>query len=384
MNILYITDCDPNASSNGNEQRTRLLNEALRQIGEVFILQSANCEETVNDRHWTFHLEPPRGLKRKINGRWSRIVNVACPHMQAKYYPFHFLPDIQHFFPDVHFDLVVSRYLKFANTMHLWQVAPLFVDLDDHPMEVFKTRLLHFVPPRRRALALLLQRFSIWAGLRHATGIWVTNPSQEKLVARYGKTAVLPNIPFTMPDSQPDSPRRKYVLTIGKMSYEPNHQGVDHFIREVWPHVHEAFPNISYLVVGKGVPEHLAKKWSCISGVSVLGFVDDLNELYAGALATIVPIYSGGGTCIKVLESLAYSRICLSSEFGSRGIPASDIASGNCGIFVCHDADDFVSNLMRVVHDTDWRDRTERAARAYVSSRYSRQRFFKQVHSLLQ
>ena len=86
---------------------------------------------------------------------------------------------------------------------------------------------------------------------------------------------------------------------------------------------------------------------------------------------------------IKVLESLANSRICLSLEFGVRGIPDSDITSGRCGIFVYKDADDFVSLLGRIVHDAKWRGMEEQGARKYVESHYSREHFFKQVHSLI-
>ena len=383
MTILYVTDCGVDACSHGNEQRTRLLYEALEQIGDVYILQASNREEQINSRHWLFHLEFPNGLRRKLNGLWSRFFNRTCPRGLAKYYPFPLQPGVRHFFPDVHFDAVVSRHLDFANSMHLWRIAPLFVDLDDHPMEVFKTRCLPLIPHWRHALAVLMQKLTIWAGARHATGIWVANPLQEKLVSRYGRTAVLPNIPFSVPESIQDTPRQEYVLTVGRMSYAPNHEGVARFIKEVWPQIRVEFPSMRYLVGGWGVPDTLAKEWSHVPGVSILGFVDNLTELYAGALATVVPIYSGGGTCIKVLESMAYSRVCLSSEFGARGIPKSDIDSGNCGVFVYQNVNDFISYLGRIVRDAKWRKTEELSAREYVIRRYSRKFFFNQVHQLI-
>lgn len=383
MNILLVVNYDINATSFGGEQRVRLIYEALTQMGDVYVLEASNCEEKVNSRHWKFHLDRQRGLRRVVNGIWFRLVTAIYPEGKPKYYPFPLLPEIQHYFPDVHFDIVVTRHLEFANRMHPWRVAPLFVDLDDHPMEFFRTCIRPSISPWRRPLVTLMQKFFIWAGLRHATGIWVANPLHERLVSRYGRTAVLQNIPFSLPDLPPDSHREEYVLTVGRMCYQPNHRGVNRFIKEVWPQVHRAFPSMRYLVVGHGVPESLAEEWSHVPGVSVLGFVDDLKDLYAGALATVVPVYSGSGTCIKVLESLANSRICLSMEFGVRGIPDSDISSGSCGIFVYKDADDFVSLLGRVVHDANWRGTQEHSARSYVESHYSRKHFFKQVQSLI-
>lgn len=384
MNILYVTLCDFEATTFGGEQRTRLLYEALQQIGDVYVLHLVDREEKVDSRHWKFRFEHQHGLKRVFNGLWFRCVKTLCPKAQAQYYPFHLLPDIDHFFPGVHFDVVVSRHLDFANSMHLWRVAPLFVDLDDHPMEVFRTCFLPSIPLWRRSLAIMLQRFMIWIGLCHAAGIWVANPAQERLVSHHGRTSILPNIPFSLPNLMPDCIRHNYVMTVGKMNYEPNFEGVDCFIREVWTQVHKKFPDMRYLVIGKGVPEPLAEVWRRVPGVSVLGFVEDLTELYEGALATVVPIFSGSGTCIKVLESLAYSRICLSSKFGVRGIPDADVAAGKCGIFVFNNAADLITHLERIVCDVKWRGCEEEMARNYVTSHYSREQFFKEVRQLIE
>ena len=383
MNILYVTDCNPNASSFGNEQRTRLLYEALAQIGDVYIIQTAGITEEVSGKHWKFSPRRPQGIKRLINALWFRVVKAICPEGQAKYFPFYLLPDIRSFYPQVHFDIVVSRHLDLVNSLHLWRVAPLYVDLDDHPMEVFITRTLPAIPRWRRPLATLLQKFFIWNGLHGATGIWIANPSQESLVCRYGRIAILPNIPFSMPELQAASPRQEYILTVGRMDYAPNYEGIDYFIKEVWPQVHEAFPALRYLIVGKGVPKQLAEEWTHVPGVSVVGFVEDLNELYARTLATVVPVFSGGGTCIKVLESMAYSRVCISTEFGARGIPFSDIASGNIGLFVFRSANDFIELLGRVRSDLKWRELQEKEGREYVSAHYSKDKFFRQVHGLI-
>ncbi len=383
MEILFLINYDINATSFGGEQRVRLIYEALQQIGKVYVLEASDHEEKVDSQHWKFCLNRQRGLRRVVNGIWFRFIKAIFPEGKPKYYPFPLLPEIQHYYPGVRFDIVVTRHLELTNCMHPWRVAPLFVDLDDHPMEFFKTCILPGIPLWRRPFVTMMQRFFIWAGLHHVTGIWVANPLHETLVSHYGRTAVLQNIPFSLPELPPEPNREEYVLTVGRMCYQPNHNGVNRFIKEVWPKVRVTFPSMRYLVVGHGVPESLAEEWSHVPGVAVLGFVDDLRELYAGALATVVPVYSGSGTCIKVLESLANSRICLSLKFGVRGIPDSDISSGSHGIFVYKDADDFVSLLDHIVRDAKWRGIEEQSARNYVESHYSREHFFRQVHSLI-
>ena len=97
----------------------------------------------------------------------------------------------------------------------------------------------------------------------------------------------------------------------------------------------------------------------------------------------MVPIDVGSGACIKVLESLAYSRLCLSTEFGARGIPSDDLASDKCGVFIYRDASEFLCLIDRVVKDAAWRENHEQLAREYVASRYTREHFDEQVRAVL-
>ena len=383
MNILFVIECNLGTVSYGDEQRTQLLYEALSAKGTVYVLQWGPREERIADRHWLISPRRQRGFKRLVNGLWLFLVQRVCPKGQARYYPFPLLPGIDHYYPAVRFDAVVVRHIDFANKLHLWNVAPLFVDVDDHPLEVFKTRFLPAVPRWRRAGALVMQNFFIWVGLRHARGMWVANPAHVPLAPRRIRVAVLPNIPFSLPEAPKEAGRKAYVFTVGHMAYMPNYEGVDRFLKSVWPRVHAAFPSLEYVVVGKGIPEDHARVWAAIPGVVLRGFVPDLSDLYAHALATVVPIDVGSGTCIKVLESLAYSRLCLSTEFGARGIPSDDLASARCGVFIYRDASEFLSLIDRVVNDAAWRESHERLAREYVASRYTREHFAEQVQAVL-
>ena len=56
-------------------------------------------------------------------------------------------------------------------------------------------------------------------------------------------------------------------------------------------------------------------RWEINAGVSAPGFAPDLAALYQQANLVVVPIHSGGGTNIKVLEAMAYGRPCLVSSF---------------------------------------------------------------------
>ena len=119
-----------------------------------------------------------------------------------------------------------------------------------------------------------------------------------------------------------------------------------------------------------------------MAGVKVLGYVEDLVPIYENCLASVVPVDSGGGTCIKTLESLAYGRICLSTQFGARGFNKGDIAKNNLGLFIYEMADEFLRYLHQMINDEVARENFERANVAYFESHYSFNSFLESVRKV--
>jgi len=109
------------------------------------------------------------------------------------------------------------------------------------------------------------------------------------------------------------------VLFFGLISYDPNSEGLIRFVRDGWPHVIERRPNARLLIAGEGGPERLAAIEGG-SGVSILGVVDDIAGLVARARVVVVPLWRGGGTRLKVLETLAAGRPIVGTSLGVTGI----------------------------------------------------------------
>lgn len=378
--ILYVTYGDPEDTSSGNAQRTHLIYEALKKIGRVYTIQLVESDAgRVRDDFCRCILTPPHGWRQRVNQLVHHLLLWPTRGLVQGYYPFSFQLDVGGCFPGIEFDLVVKRYLGHLGVAHLWDIAPLYVDIDDHPKEVYET----FVMPRigwRRGYVSLLRRLYQWLIERHVTGGWVANASQAEW--SHFKTPVLhlPNLPQLPSDKYcPEASREGYVFSIGLMAYQANYEGVDRFVTEIWPQVRQEFPALQYFICGKGAPSALCQKWADVSGVKVLGFVDDLELLYAHALATVVPIDQGGGTCLKTLESMAHARVCLSTPFGARGLPENDVQNGKCGIAVYGTAEEFVAQLRHAVFDARERHSLEIAGEQYVRAHYSKEEFEKAV-----
>lgn len=369
MKILYVTGFDPRGTDYGAPQRTHNLWRALQQIGDVYTICMYPKEGVLSDKLVaTKAKDTTKGLKKLLN----KIINkfwFLFDKDAVKMYPFGYQFTYEKPFGNIKFDAVVCRYIEPAAMLHLWKIAPLYVDFDDDPIQAFKTRDALRLPKWKRPIALLLLRLIVWIVKHKMTAGWIANPEQSSVSK---KRPILPlnNIPhFPSEGYNPYSEREPYIFSVGFMEYPPNYLGVDEFIHTIWKPLHEQYPHLQYLIMGKGAPKNYVEGWSQIPGVRYMGFVEDLESIYEKALATVVAVDSGSGTCIKTLESLAHSRVCLSRPFGARGIKNQEKCA-DCGLYVYENFSEFSQYFEDYVLDADKRTIKEKSASNFCINHY--------------
>lgn len=341
MNILLIAPNDPDRMANGGCQRTHFLSEALKRLGTVFtivpvLLPALEKEDAVRRIRWVC-------IQKRPSLAWVRDRTLA------RLFPSIFLPVPrkllrEKIYPGVTFDAVVTRYTQWAAVFSAWQYGPLFIDIDDYPIEAYETMI---APHRGRLMRWLERRvLKTWCAWVYGKcrGAWIANGKQEGAIKGLEVTC-LPNLATEPPPGFAfTGKQREMLLTVGYLGYQPNYEGVDRFLKVYWPAIRAAFPQMEYDIVGKDCPSVCAEAWRQIPGVKVLGFVDDLSALYEQCLATVAPIYSGSGTCIKVPESLLRGRICIASDFALRGWP-EDWRKLENGILKLDDVEQLITAL---------------------------------------
>ena len=168
-----------------------------------------------------------------------------------------------------------------------------------------KERLVKFVA--HRLLRRQLPRFH---------GAFVVSAQDQQEVSRASglPTVFLPNVAFSSEQAPTPLPGSKRVLFVGSLWYRPNAEGVNWFLNHVWPSLRAQVPDATLTLVG-AAPQSVRAQWETFAGVSAPGFVTDLAASYRAAQLVVVPLHAGGGTNIKVLEALAYARLCLVTGF---------------------------------------------------------------------
>lgn len=107
------------------------------------------------------------------------------------------------------------------------------------------------------------------------------------------------------------------VLMVANFDYGPNREGLQWFLEHAWHEVLKVQPSAVLRIVGKGSSN---LRLGDVSGVMQIGQVDDLSCQYLNAACCIIPVLSGGGSRLKLLEAMAYGIPTVSTTFGASGI----------------------------------------------------------------
>ena len=105
---------------------------------------------------------------------------------------------------------------------------------------------------------------------------------------------------------------------IGSMNWMPNEEGIRWFIDEVLPKTIEKVPDFVYHLAGRSMPEWLTTLKSL--HVNVIGEVPDAKAFVAQHDVAIVPLLSGSGIRIKIIESMAMGKTVITTRVGAEGI----------------------------------------------------------------
>jgi glycosyltransferase involved in cell wall biosynthesis len=120
------------------------------------------------------------------------------------------------------------------------------------------------------------------------------------------------------------APQPRTVFIIGSLNWLPNLEGLAWFLREVWPLAHAELPDLELHVAGSHPPAHLTQRPPGQDNVFVHGFVESAPAFMQQYELMLVPLLSGGGMRVKVVEGLALGKPILSTALGAEGVAAHD------------------------------------------------------------
>jgi polysaccharide biosynthesis protein PslH len=155
------------------------------------------------------------------------------------------------------------------------------------------------------------------------------------------------------------------VVFTGTMDFRPNVDAVTWFAYAIWPRVIQAVPTARFYIVGRN-PKSEVLNLEHESGIVATGAVRDVRPYLKGAVLGVVPLRMGGGSRLKILESMAASLPVVSTSLGAEGI---DITPGE-NIAIADDPEEFARTIVALIGDSQRRAALAANGRRLVAARY--------------
>ena len=158
---------------------------------------------------------------------------------------------------------------------------------------------------------------------------------------------------------------KNYLFHIAAMNWQPNVQAVEWFMNKVWQLVHQKLPDVKLFIVGKDMPQHLLD--IKLSQVEVSGKVENAHEFMLSKNLMLVPLLSGSGMRIKIIEGMALGKVIISTSIGAEGIDYTHRKN----ILIADNAQDFVNAIEYALHHPELCEEISKNAKELVKEKYT-------------
>lgn len=159
--------------------------------------------------------------------------------------------------------------------------------------------------------------------------------------------------------------KEKNIIFCGSMDVTMNIEAVKDFVKHVFPKVKREIPGVKFWVVGRNPVESIRNLSN--DSIIVTGTVDDVRPYYEKAKISVAPFEFGGGTKLKVTESLAMGVPMVATSIGAQGIDVVDEEH----ILVRDDWDEFAKGIIELFNCREKYNKLLLQGRKFVEENYS-------------
>lgn len=203
---------------------------------------------------------------------------------------------------------------------------------------------------RKWYLNLLADRLQLYEqrALNKVDGIAAMTKEDKKLLIELGADVPIHIAPvgFDTKDYPiNENPNPKLIFHIGAMDWLPNIDGIEWFLVNVWPIVKAKFPSAQVALAGKKMPDSIKGYQS--ESIEVNDFVDDNIAFIGNGGIMIVPLFSGSGMRVKIVEGMAMQKAIVTTSIGAEGIEGVD----GRDFLIGNTAEEFAFNIFKLLKD---------------------------------
>ena len=173
--------------------------------------------------------------------------------------------------------------------------------------------------------------------------------------------------PNALPSAEPIVRNEDDVIAFsGNLEYEPNQAALRFFLRRIWPLVREKCPSVKFRILGKN-PQAVRRLTAADARIELIGPMDDAIASLAKAKAAVVPVQTGSGTRIKILEAWAAATPVVSTTIGAEGLECRDGEH----LFIADEPLQFADRVSELLASPERRVELGQAGRRLCRDRYT-------------
>lgn len=148
----------------------------------------------------------------------------------------------------------------------------------------------------------------------------------------------------------------KSIFHFASMDWMPNREAVEWFLANCWKEIRKEVPDVKLVLAGRYMPKHLLEIKD--PNMEVVEYVTDSKVFYNEHEIMLVPLLSGSGLRIKIIEGLAYGKAIVSTSVGAEGI---NYTNGK-NMLIADSAKEFSEAVIALLKDPDKRKELEKGA----------------------
>lgn len=165
----------------------------------------------------------------------------------------------------------------------------------------------------------------------------------------------------------PNSKNLKHptLFHIGSLEWSPNQEGLIWFFENCWDAIREKYPELRFYIAGRNAPVWFQRVLN-LTNVVFMGEVADAYEFINSKSIMVVPLFSGSGMRIKIIEGMALGKPIVTTAIGTEGISTTS----DVNIVVTEDAAGFVQSVSDLIENREYFDKISKNAIEYIHENF--------------
>ena len=226
-------------------------------------------------------------------------------------------------------------------------------------------------PLKKAYLSLLTRRLQKWEleQINRADAVYTVTINDMDFFKENGCTKPITFIPtgiditkkVQLDFSQVEFPS---LFHIGALDWLPNQEAIQWFLKNVWEKVHTQFPDLKFFLAGRNNPQWIFNLK--LPNVEVLGEVADAGKFISSKSVMIVPLMSGSGMRVKIIEGMMLGKTIITTSIGIEGI----IHQNNENVLIADSPEEFYKAIVRCINDQTYCETIGRNAHINAKANY--------------